>query len=551
MSYILNKTDGSVLLTVQNGTVDNSYGVNFFGFEFEGWGEPLNENFISLLENFAKATQPTNNVRGQLWYDTANNSLKVYNGTAYTALTTFVQAAQSPSAGFGKFWFNTDSHRLFVNTGSAYVPITPGRVTLQGDVTGYADIDISGNFTINTTVAGEAQGALVWTTNGNYRTLTGYVDDGTTRPVRTAEFFQDRLRLTLATFTPSLSAAPVPGTSLNWDVPATGFSVSVTNPTDFLTNYVSAVTGVSASVGSVASLNLFTAGAQSSVPAGGVSWTQSFTNGHIRPISDTLAGGSAAVAVSFNYFDGTTTGPYTASTATFNVSWGTPSMTIGLGSLTGQTFLGSYPSVPYSVTVSGISNSSNYTNSITSSNGTVSSANGSGTFTFTTPLTKDNGGTVRTVSNSITFTRPSTVTGTQYSVIQTETTPNVSGSFTYPSVWLYTASTSTPPTRTNIIDGSGFRAGVTQLANQTRTLSGFINNPSASPQGFWFAVRTSASQPTTFKTGASSSLLSDVSVVTGNTVGLAPDNPPAGYVAESYTLYGITLQPGSTYVEIG
>jgi hypothetical protein len=45
-------------------------------------------------------------------------------------------------------------------------------------------------------------------------------------------------------------------------------------------------------------------------------------------------------------------------------------------------------------------------------------------------------------------------------------------------------------------------------------------------------------------------LLSDVSVTSGNTVSLQPTTPPAGYVAEQYTLYGITLQPGTTYVSI-
>jgi hypothetical protein len=45
-------------------------------------------------------------------------------------------------------------------------------------------------------------------------------------------------------------------------------------------------------------------------------------------------------------------------------------------------------------------------------------------------------------------------------------------------------------------------------------------------------------------------LLSDVAVTTGNSVNLEPDSPPAGYSAVTYTLYGITLQAGSTYLSI-
>jgi len=45
-------------------------------------------------------------------------------------------------------------------------------------------------------------------------------------------------------------------------------------------------------------------------------------------------------------------------------------------------------------------------------------------------------------------------------------------------------------------------------------------------------------------------LLSDTNVTTGNTVDLQPTSVPSGYTGENYTLYGITLQPGQTYVRI-
>jgi hypothetical protein len=62
---------------------------------------------------------------------------------------------------------------------------------------------------------------------------------------------------------------------------------------------------------------------------------------------------------------------------------------------------------------------------------------------------------------------------------------------------------------------------------------------------------SSASQPTTFQTGASASLLSNVTPTTGSVV-LEPDTPPGGYVPITYNLYGITLGPSeSTYVSIG
>ena len=124
-------------------------------------------------------------------------------------------------------------------------------------------------------------------------------------------------------------------------------------------------------------------------------------------------------------------------------------------------------------------------------------------------------------------------------------------SFTYPSFWIFTAGTGTPPTRAEIVDGDGYDTPtVSQLSDETRDFAGSVENPAAVPQAFWFGVRSSAAQPTRFQTGSSPALLSDVSKVDGS-VSLEPDVPPSNYVAEDFNLYGIVLQPGTTYVSIG
>ena len=179
----------------------------------------------------------------------------------------------------------------------------------------------------------------------------------------------------------------------------------------------------------------------------------------------------------------------------------------------------------------------------------------SGTFTFTSPIHKDNTSDTRTVSNTCTFTRPVDVTGTSYTTDQSSTTSNVSASFTYPSFWIWTTGVGTPPAVADIIDDStstGFESAVNQLSDQTRTFSvQSVTNSDSNPRAFWFAVRNSASQPGTFKTGASAGLLSDVSTTDGGTITLVPDSPLSGQTGESYHIYGFTLQPGTTYVEIG
>jgi hypothetical protein len=141
------------------------------------------------------------------------------------------------------------------------------------------------------------------------------------------------------------------------------------------------------------------------------------------------------------------------------------------------------------------------------------------------------------------------VTGTSYSVTL-NTTASPTASFTYPSFYYFTIGIGTVPVRSDIISGSAFAAGVTVLGNaQLGIPTVEITNPNAYPSAFWFGLRSSLTQPTVFQTG-DGSLMVDVVYTNGGTVALEPDSPPAGYTAESYTLYGITLQTGKTYVRI-
>jgi hypothetical protein len=55
--------------------------VTLVGKNYAGYGEFLDENFIQMLENFAKTTAPAAPLTGQLWFNKTNNLLNVYNGT--------------------------------------------------------------------------------------------------------------------------------------------------------------------------------------------------------------------------------------------------------------------------------------------------------------------------------------------------------------------------------------------------------------------------------------------------------------------------------------
>mgnify|MGYP001189878598 CR=1 FL=1 len=119
MSYKLNKTDGSLLVDLVDGQLDTtSSDLTLIGRNYSGFGEVLNENFIQLLENFANSAAPTNPVRGQLWFDTTENRLKVYNGTAFTASGGVTVQATQPNMVAGDLWIDSNASQLYFFDGT-------------------------------------------------------------------------------------------------------------------------------------------------------------------------------------------------------------------------------------------------------------------------------------------------------------------------------------------------------------------------------------------------------------------------------------------------
>lgn len=91
MSYTIYKTNGIQLLTLLDGTLNNQYGVNLVGKNYINYGTVQNENFVYLLENFASGTAPAYPLAGQLWYNTASNTISFYDGTTFNGLANVSQ----------------------------------------------------------------------------------------------------------------------------------------------------------------------------------------------------------------------------------------------------------------------------------------------------------------------------------------------------------------------------------------------------------------------------------------------------------------------------
>ena len=134
MAYEIDRSDktnyGSI--TVADQTINQETSLGFVGKNYTGYAKSLAENFLHLLENFAKATAPTNPIIGQLWYDTniTNNpsqpQLKVWDGTKWVASGNVTKKVVEPTtAVIGDLWVDTAKQQLHLWSGSKWILVGP------------------------------------------------------------------------------------------------------------------------------------------------------------------------------------------------------------------------------------------------------------------------------------------------------------------------------------------------------------------------------------------------------------------------------------------
>jgi hypothetical protein len=86
MATTIYSYNGVLLTTVADGTLDSSHAsIKFPGRGYLNYGEPVNENMLWLLQNFANGSAPAHPLIGQIWYDTSNRLLKFYDGGAWVS----------------------------------------------------------------------------------------------------------------------------------------------------------------------------------------------------------------------------------------------------------------------------------------------------------------------------------------------------------------------------------------------------------------------------------------------------------------------------------
>jgi hypothetical protein len=282
MAYTINLTNGTIFATIADGTINTTSSMTLVGKNYAGYGQFLDDNFIHLLENGANTTAPAAPLTGQLWWDTTNTLLKVYNGSTFKTISAATASATAPASNVtGDLWYDTTNQQVKVYTGSAFLVVGPAYTSASGTA-----------------------GAIPETINDNTST-PHYVTSMYVNNVRVAIYSND------ATFT---AAAPVStlfptvykgmtmsnatGTNMSGNLVSTGNIVVASGGTTTAT-FSSAganISGYGNVTGNVSAGNILTAGVVSAAgnviganfignvipPAGGaVSTTGNITGGNI------------------------------------------------------------------------------------------------------------------------------------------------------------------------------------------------------------------------------------------------------------------------------
>jgi hypothetical protein len=171
MSYTITLTDGATFATIADGTINTTSSMTLVGKNYAGYGAFLDTNFMRLLESASNNTAPPAPITGQLWWNNSPNagvlSINTNNtSTGWKTLSALAVSGSAPSTSIynrtGDLWYDTVNQQVNIWNGTGWLLIGPQFTAGTGVTGAFANVITDTNtlthkvieFVVNSTVVG-------------------------------------------------------------------------------------------------------------------------------------------------------------------------------------------------------------------------------------------------------------------------------------------------------------------------------------------------------------------------------------------------------------
>jgi len=178
MAYTIVKTNGQILTTIADGTINtSSTSLALPGRNYAGYGQYLDTNFVHQLENYANSSPPPNPLAGQLWFNTNSNTIYVcpVDGASASNWLALTSTSSGGTTTFGAVTVtgNIQANNMTVTNGITADTITARLATITANATIATANVTTGNIgTLNTTTITTGSATTAGTITGTW-TLNG------------------------------------------------------------------------------------------------------------------------------------------------------------------------------------------------------------------------------------------------------------------------------------------------------------------------------------------------------------------------------------------
>lgn len=151
MAYTINKNGGT--FSVADDTLNTETSLRLVGKDYIGYGEAIAQNSVSLLENFASETAPSNPIEGQIWWKPSTKIINVYHNSAWLGVdagSSFVTVKDNANADHNVFVARANGVPVSITSSDADFILNTSETELEPKFRDSGNPAVAGSATIKT-----------------------------------------------------------------------------------------------------------------------------------------------------------------------------------------------------------------------------------------------------------------------------------------------------------------------------------------------------------------------------------------------------------------